>query len=81
MEKCDQDFLHRRGCSHNRNKNNSSSGRSKSRGFFKSQGNSIKVCWVCGKKGNYKKNCRYKIHEKGEGYKYSSSTKDKTSYY
>ena len=56
-----------RGCSHEINKNKSSSGRSKSRGRSKSPRKFIKVCWRCGKEGNYKKHCRSKSVERGKG--------------
>jgi hypothetical protein len=38
----------------------SSSGRSKYKGISKSPRNFVKVCWRCGKEGNYKKQCRSK---------------------
>jgi len=43
-------------------------GRYKSRGRYKSPGKLIKVCWKCGKEGNYKNNYRYKAPEKGNGF-------------
>jgi hypothetical protein len=53
--------LFARGCSHERNRSKSSSGRSKSKGISKSPENFVKVCWRCGKEGHYKKQCRSKI--------------------
>ena len=59
--------LFSRGCSHERNRFKSSSGRSKSPENF------VKVCWRCGKEGHYKKKCRCKV-EKKEGSKEDPST-------
>jgi hypothetical protein len=49
------DTLFARGCSQKRNISKFSSGRSKSKGIHKSSGKLVKVCWRCGKEGNYKK--------------------------
>jgi hypothetical protein len=68
-----------RGCSQERNKNKSSSGRSKSRGRSKSLGKFVKVCWRCGKEGNYKKQCRSKSVERGKGSDDAPSIEEKTS--
>jgi hypothetical protein len=38
----------------------SSSGRSKYKGIYKSPRKFVKVCWRCGKEGNYNKQCRSK---------------------
>jgi hypothetical protein len=46
-----------RGCSQERNRSKSSSGRFKYKGRFKSLGKFVKVCWRCGKEGHYKKQC------------------------
>jgi hypothetical protein len=67
-----------RGHSQERNKNNSSSGRSKYRGRYKSLGKFVKVCWRCGKQGHYKKQCRSKSVERGNGSNDVPSTKAKT---
>ena len=56
-----------------------SSGRSKSRGRYKSPGNFVKVFWKCGKEGNYKKDCKYKAPEKGKGSNDAPSTEAKTT--
>jgi hypothetical protein len=55
MEGYSTDALFERGCSHERNSSKSSSGRSKFKGRYKSPRNFVKVCWRCGKEGNYKK--------------------------
>ena len=62
-----------RGRCHNINKNISSSGRSKFARKF------VKVCWKCGKEGNYKKNCKPKTPEKGKGYDDAPSIDVKTT--
>ena len=59
--------------------NNSSSGRSKSRGRSKSPGKPIKVCWKCGKEGNYKNDYKPKIPEEGNGFDDAHSTEVKTT--
>jgi hypothetical protein len=61
------------------NRSKSSSGRSKSKGRYKSHGNFVKVCWRCGKEGHYKKQCRSKIVERGKGYEDGPSIEEKTS--
>jgi hypothetical protein len=71
--------LFERGCSKERNKNKSSSWRSKSRGISKSPRKFIKVCWRCGKKGHYKKQCRSKSVERGELSDDAPSIEEKTS--
>jgi hypothetical protein len=65
--------------SQERNRNKSSSGRSKSKGRSKSPGKFVKVCWRCGKEGNYKKQCRSKSVERGKGFDDAPSTEEKTS--
>jgi hypothetical protein len=57
-----------RGCSQERNKNKSSSGRSKYRGRSKSSGKFVKVCWRCGKEGHCKKQCSSKSVERGNAF-------------
>jgi hypothetical protein len=42
-------------------------------------GKSLRKCWKCGKKGNYKKDCKSKKVEKPKGSDSTSSTKKKTS--
>jgi hypothetical protein len=39
----------------------------------------VKVCWRCGKEGNFKKQCRSKSIEKVKGYEGAPSTEEKTS--
>jgi len=58
MDSQNKDALSIRGHTLDRNKNKSSSGRSKSRGRSKSLGKSLKKLWKCGKAGNFKKDCR-----------------------
>lgn len=62
-----------------KNRNKSSSGRSKYRGRYKSPGKLVKVCWKYRKQGHYKKNCRSKNPEKGKGSDDDPSTKVKTT--
>ena len=73
MEGQNGDALSVRGRSQNRNKNKVSSGRSKSPGNF------VKVCWKCGKEGQYKKECRSKAPEKGKGSDDAPSAEAKTT--
>jgi hypothetical protein len=70
--------LFARGCSQEINRCKSSSGRSKSKGRSKSPGNFVKICWICGKEGHYKKQCRSKVEKKKRS-KESPSTKENTS--
>jgi hypothetical protein len=70
--------LFARGCSWERNRSKFSSGRYKSKGRSKSPINFVKVCWICGKEGHYKKQCRSKV-EKKKGSEESPSTEEKTS--
>jgi hypothetical protein len=56
--------LFSRGCSQKRNRSKFSSGRSKSKGRYKSLRNFVKVCWRCGKERHYKKQCRSKVEKK-----------------
>jgi hypothetical protein len=78
MEGHSTNALFARGRSQERNKSNFSSGRSKSKGRYKSPGKFGRVCWRCGKEGHYKKQCRSKV-EKKKGSEESSSTKENTS--
>ena len=73
MEGQNGDALSVRGRSQNRNKNNVSSGRSKSPGKF------VKVCWKCGKEGHYKQECRSKAPKKGKGSDDAPSAEEKTT--
>jgi len=66
MEGENGDALSVRGQSENINKNNSLSGRSKSIGRSKSPRKPIKVCWKCGKEGQFKRDCKSKSPEKGK---------------
>eukprot|EP00253_Pinus_taeda_P028157 PITA_28157 len=80
MESQNGDALSIRGLSQNRNKNKSSSGRSKSRGRPKSPGKPIKVaCWECRKEGQYKRDCKSKAPNKGKGSDDAPSTEVKTT--
>jgi hypothetical protein len=78
MEGQSTDALFARGCSQERNRSKSSSGRSKSKGRSKSPRKFVKVCWRCGKEGHYKKQCRSKV-EKKKGSEESPSTEENTS--
>jgi hypothetical protein len=78
MEGQSTDTLFARGHSQERNRSKFSSGRSKSKGRYKSPRKFVKVCWICGKEGHYKKQCRYKV-EKNKGSEESPSTEEKTS--
>jgi len=61
-------------------KNKSPSGRSKSRGRFKSPGKPVKVvCWKCEKEGHFKRDCKSKAPNKGKGSDDARSTKVKTT--
>jgi hypothetical protein len=71
--------LFARGCSQDRNRSKSSSGRSKSKGRSKSPGKFVKVCWRCGKEGHFKKQCRSKSIEKVKGSEGAPSTEENTS--
>jgi hypothetical protein len=76
MEGHNTDALFARGRSHERNRSNFSSGRSKSKGRSKSPRKFVRVCWRCGKEGHYKKQCRSKV-EKKKGSEESSSTEER----
>jgi hypothetical protein len=65
--------LFARGHSQERNRSKFSSGRSKSKGISKYLRKFVKVCWICGKEGHYKKQCRSKV-EKKKGSEESPST-------
>jgi hypothetical protein len=78
MEGQSTDTLFARGHSQERNRSTFSSGRSKSKGRYKSLGKFVKVCWRCGKEGNHKKQCRSKVETK-KGSKESPSTEENTS--
>eukprot|EP00253_Pinus_taeda_P011761 PITA_11761 len=74
MESQNVDSLSVRGCTKNRNKNKSSSGRSKS------PGKPVKVvCWKCGKEGHSKRDCKSKAPDKGKGSDEAPSAQAKTS--
>ena len=79
MEGQNGDVLSVRGRSQNRNKNKSSSGRSKYRGRCKSLGKPVKVCWKCRKEGNFKRDYKSKALEKGKGSDDAPSTEEKTT--
>eukprot|EP00253_Pinus_taeda_P018277 PITA_18277 len=80
MESQNGDALFVRGWSQNRNKNKSSSWRSKSRGRSKYLGKPIKVvCWKCRKEGHYKMDCKFKSLDKGNGFDDFPSAEAKTT--
>jgi len=80
MESQNGDALSVGGQSQNKNENKSLSGRSKSIGRSKSQGKAIKVvCWKCRNEGHYKRDCKYKAHDKGKEFDDSLSLKLKTT--
>jgi hypothetical protein len=79
MEGQSTNALFVRGHSQERNRYKSSSGRFKSKGRSKFSGNFVKVCWRCGKDGHYKKQCIYKIVERGKGSEDAPSRKEKIS--
>jgi hypothetical protein len=68
-----------RGCSLDRNKNNSSSERSKYRGRYKASRKYLSKCWKCRKYGHFERDCRSKSVERGKGFDDVPSTKGKTS--
>ena len=78
MEGQSTNTLFARGCSQERNRSNFSSGIFESKGISKSLRKFVKVCWRCGKEGNYKKKCRSKV-EKKKGYEEAPSTEENTS--
>ena len=55
MEGHSIDTLFARGCSQEINRSSFSSGRSNSKGRYKSPRKFVRVCWRCGKEGHYKK--------------------------
>eukprot|EP00253_Pinus_taeda_P027342 PITA_27342 len=74
MESQNGDALSVRGWSQNRNKNTSSSGRSKS------PGKPTKVvCWKCGKEGHFRRECKSKAPDKGKGSDDAPSADAKTT--
>jgi hypothetical protein len=66
MEGQSTDTLFARGHSQGRNRSKFSSGRSKSKGRSKSPRKFVKICWICGKEGHYKKQFISKV-EKNKG--------------
>jgi len=66
MEGKSTDELFTRGCSRERNRSKSSTGRSISNGIYKSLEKNLKVYWRCGKEGHYRKQCRSEIIERGK---------------
>ena len=79
MEGESTNTLFARGRSQERNRSKFSSGISKSKSRSKSLGKFVKVCWRCGKEGNFKKQCISKSVERVKGYEGAPSTKEKTS--
>ena len=80
MESQNGDALSVRGWSQNRNKNKSSSGRSRSSGRSKSPRKPVKVvCWKCEKEGHFKRDCKSKAPDKGNGFDDAPSTEVKTT--
>eukprot|EP00253_Pinus_taeda_P031916 PITA_31916 len=74
MDNQNGDALSVQGRFQNRNKNKSSSGRSKS------PGKPIKVvCWKCGKEGHFKRECKSKAPDKGKGSDDAPSAEAKTT--
>jgi hypothetical protein len=73
------DGLFVRGCSQDRNRSKSSSGRYKSKGRSKSPEIFVNVCWRCGKEGHFKKQCRSKSVEKVKGSEGAPSIEENTS--
>jgi hypothetical protein len=78
MEGHSTDTLFTRGHSQERNRSKFSSGRSNSKGRSKYLRNFVKVCWICGKEGHYKKQWSSKV-EKNKGSEESPFTEEKTS--
>jgi len=80
MESKNGDSLSIRGWSQNRNRNKSSSGRSKSIGRSKSPRKPIKVvCWKYGKEGHYKRDCKSKDLDREKGSNDAPSAEAKTT--
>jgi hypothetical protein len=79
MEGQSTDALFVRGQSHERDRFKSLNGRSKYKGRSKSIGNFVKVCWICGKQGHFKKKCRSKSVERVKGCAGAPSTEENTS--
>ena len=67
-----------RGCSQERNRSKSPSGRYKYKGRSKYPRKFVRLCWRCGKEGHYKNQCRSKV-EKKKGSEEYHSTEEKTS--
>jgi hypothetical protein len=77
MEGWSTDSLFAKGRSEEKNISKSSSGRYNSRGRSKYPEKIVRVCWRCGKEGNYKKQCRSKSVERGNGSNDAPSTEEK----